>query len=74
MVAAIQEEIKWWISAYGAQMVPGSTVGSAKPLKPVIILAIKNSLIDQNATGAISETDAKSLIDNFLLMGTKFGG
>ena len=70
----MKEELKGWISSYGTQMVPLSAVGSAKPLKPVIILAIKNSLIDQNATGAISETDAKSLIDNFLLMGTKFGG
>ena len=30
MVAVIKEELKGCISAYGTQMVPGSTVGSAK--------------------------------------------
>ena len=74
MVAAIQEEIKWWISAYGAQMVPGSTVGSAKQLERVTISAITNSAVDQNATDSMAETSAKSLMDKFLHMGTKSGG
>ena len=56
------------------QMVPGSAVGSANPLKPVTILAVAYYVIDQNSTGAISETYAKYLMDTFPQMGTKSGG
>ena len=70
----MKEEIKGWISAYGTKMVPESTVGSAKRLKHVKMLAVANSAVDQNATDAMAETAAKSLMDNFLHMGTKSGG
>ena len=65
MVASMKEDIKGWISAYGTQLVPGYTVDSDKQLKPVKILVVTNSTVDQNATGAMSETSAKYLIDNF---------
>ena len=74
MVDAIKEDIKGWISDYGTQMVPGSTVGSANRLKPVTILDVKNSAVDQNAADAMAATATKSLIDKFLQMGTKSGG
>ena len=74
MVAALKDEIKWWISAYGTQMVPGSTVGSANQLKPVTVLDVANYAVDQNAKDAMVETSAKYPTDKFLQMGTKSGG
>ena len=74
MSDAMKEKLKGWISAYGTQMVPGSVVGSAKQFKPVIILAVANSVVDNNATDTMAETSAKSLMDKFLQMGTKSGG
>ena len=62
----MKEELKGWISAYGTQMVPGSTVGSAKPLKPVTISAVANYAVDPNATNAMVETSANYLMDKFL--------
>ena len=56
------------------KLVPGSAVVSDKRLKPVTILAVVNSAVDQNATDAMAETAAKYLMDNFLQMGTKIGG
>ena len=55
-------------------MVPGSTVGSSKRLKHVTILAVTNSEVDHNPTDDMAEPAAKSLMDNFLHMGTKIGG
>ena len=55
-------------------MVPGSEVGSAKRLQNVTLSAVSNSVVDQNATDAMSETAAKYLMDKFLRMGTKSGG
>ena len=55
-------------------MVPGSAVGSSKRLKPLTILAVANYAVDPNATDAMSETAAKSLMDKFLYMVTKSGG
>ena len=55
-------------------MVPGYSVGSPKRLNPVTILSVANSAVDQNSTDAMAETAAKSLMDNFLHMGTKSGG
>ena len=74
MVAAMNEELKGWISAYETQMVPGSTVGSAKQLKPLTISAVTNFAVDPNTTDDMEEKSAKSLIDKFLQMGTKSGG
>ena len=73
MVSATKEELKVWISAYGTQMVPVSAVGSAKQLKPLTILAVPSSVVDPNATDAMSETTDKSLVDKFLQMGNKSG-
>ena len=70
----MKEELKGCVSAYGMQMVPGSAVGSSKRLKPLIILDVANYVVDLNATDAMAETAAKSLMDNFLQMGTKIGG
>ena len=70
----MKEELKGWISAYGEQMMPGYAVGSVKRLNTVTISAVENSAVDQNATDAMSETAAKSLMDNFFRMGTKSGG
>ena len=61
MVDATKEELKGWISAYGTQMVPLYAVGSAKRLKPVTILAVANSEVDQNSTDAMAETASKSI-------------
>ena len=55
-------------------MVPESTLGSAKQLNHVTILAVTNSAVDQNATDAMEETSAKYPMDKFLHMGTKSGG
>ena len=55
-------------------MVPESAVGSAKRLKPVIIQVVENSVVDTNATYAMVETAAKSLMGKFIKMGTKSGG
>ena len=74
MVPTNKEENKGWISAYGTQMVPGSAVGSAKQSRPITISAVKNSAVDLNATDAMVETTAKSLMDKFLQMGKKRGG
>ena len=52
-------------------MVPGSTVGSAKQLKPVTILAVANSSVDKSATDTIAEPATKSLMDEFPQTGTK---
>ena len=65
MVAAIKEELKGWISAYGTQIVPGSVVGSAKLLKSVTILAVANSEVDPNEIDSMEETAAKFLMDKF---------
>ena len=70
----MKEELKGWISAYGTQMVLGYAVCSVKQLKPLTISAVVNSVVDLNATYYITETAAKSLMDNFLHMGTKIGG
>ena len=70
----MKEEIKGLISSYGTRMVPGYSVGSPKRLNPVTILSVANSAVDQNSTDAMAETAAKSLMDNFLHMGTKSGG
>ena len=56
------------------KLVPGSAVGSDKRLKPVTILAVVNSAVDQNATDSMAETSDKSLMDKYLHMGTKSGG
>ena len=74
MLAAIKEEIKGWISAYGTQMVPGSAVDSSKPLKHVTISDVANSAVGQNATDSMAETAFKYLMDKFLQMVTKSGG
>ena len=55
-------------------MVPVSAVGSSKRLKHLTILAVENSAVDTNATDAMVETAAKSLMDKFLYMVTKSGG
>ena len=55
-------------------MLPGYAVGNAKWLNPITILAVANSVVDPNATDAMSETAAKYLMDKFLRMGTKSGG
>ena len=66
MVASMKEDLKGCISAYGTQMVPGYALGSAKRLDNVIILAVSNSVVDQNAIDAMAEIAAKSLLDIFL--------
>ena len=53
---------------------PGSTVVSAKRLKLVTILDVINSGVNQNATDSMTEASDKSLMDNFLHIGTESGG
>ena len=73
MMAAMKKELKWWNSAYGTQMVPGSAVGSSKRLKPVKTLAVSNSAVYHNATDYMAETADKSMMYKFLQMGMKSG-
>ena len=52
----------------------GYAVGSTKQLKPLKISDVANSAVDLNATYVMVEKSDKSLMDNFLQMGTKGGG
>ena len=51
-----------------------SAVSSAKRLKPLTISDVANSVVDLNATYAMTGTGTKFLMDKFLHMGTKIGG